>query len=256
MSDICTYTGRKVNLIQTEDMDIDFLDIAHALSLNCRFNGHTSIMWSVASHSILVSDMLYKEYQDPKLALIGLMHDASECYISDISRPLKSVLASYMPIEAQIQNRIYKEIGVMGSMQDTTVQQRLRDADDLALKTEALKMMIPFKEWEEELNIGKEKAEPWFGRIKPENPQIVKGMFLLKLFAYMRAVDRGSKFVGEYSGVMEEAIRIKAIPIYEGKEFFGYLEYADSEYSIKREGKRIEFPKSLLDNSLSVSAIW
>lgn len=256
MSDICTYTGKKVNLIQTEDMDIDFLDIAHALSLNCRFNGHTSTMWSVASHSILVADILYKEYQDVRLALIGLIHDASECYISDISRPLKSVLTSYLPIEAQIQDRIYQEVGVLSDLRDTAIQQKLKEADDLALKTEALKLMIPFKEWQEYLDDGREKTVPWMDRIKAENPQIVKGLFLLKAYIYLRHVNRGHRFIREYGEIMEQAVQKRAIPIFEHKEFFGYLEYSDKEYSMQRDGKRFDFPKTLLDNSLSVSVLW
>jgi len=256
MSEICTYTGRKVNLIQPEAIDVDFIDVAHALSLNCRFNGHTSTMWSVASHSILVSDMLYREFKDVKLALAGLLHDASECYISDISRPLKSVLTSYLPIEAQIQDTVYEAVGLLGVVRDTDAQQKIREADDLALKAEALKLMIPFKEWEEYLNEDRQRAQEWMSRVKVENPQIVKGIFLLKLYVYMRHLNTRHAFVDNYSPVMERALESNAIPIFEGKEFFGNLVYSEEGYTMERGGKMLEFPKTLLDNSMSVSVLW
>ena len=52
-------------------------DIAHSLSLQCRWAGHCSEFYSVAEHSIRVSDYLL-ETCGPSLALVGLMHDASE----------------------------------------------------------------------------------------------------------------------------------------------------------------------------------
>jgi hypothetical protein len=62
--------------------------IAQSLARQCRYNGHCRAFYSVAQHSILVSD----QFADPGLALWGLLHDAAEAWIGDVVRPLKRML--------------------------------------------------------------------------------------------------------------------------------------------------------------------
>ena len=52
---IQTYSGKKFYPLDPRPEDIDIRDIAHALSLNCRFNGHCRCFYSVAEHSVGVS---------------------------------------------------------------------------------------------------------------------------------------------------------------------------------------------------------
>lgn len=81
---IITHTGKKVYPFNMEISDIDILDIAHSLSLQCRYNGHTSQFYSVAEHCVLMSRI-----SEPLLASWALLHDAGEAYLSDICSGVK-----------------------------------------------------------------------------------------------------------------------------------------------------------------------
>lgn len=104
-----TYTGRRVwpAAVQPEDVCIE--DIAHALSQQCRFAGHTRVFYSTAQHSVLVARSC-----EPRDALWGLLHDASEAYLSDIVRPLKHSpwLDGYRELEAGTQRAICRAFGL------------------------------------------------------------------------------------------------------------------------------------------------
>lgn len=81
---INTYTGRKVYPLDLRPEDIDIRDIAHALALECRYLNHSSVHYSVAQHSVLLSRWVPAEF-----ALDALLHDAEEAYLGDLARPLK-----------------------------------------------------------------------------------------------------------------------------------------------------------------------
>jgi len=89
-----TYTGKAWYPMTPRAKDVDIEDIAHALSLLCRYGGHCRRFYSVAEHSVLVSHLVPPEY-----ALWGLMHDASEAYVVDVPRPLKVHLGHYRDME-------------------------------------------------------------------------------------------------------------------------------------------------------------
>jgi len=84
-----TCTGRRVHIADPLPDEIDIEDIAHGLSHTCRFAGHVPLYYSVAQHSLLVSELL-----DERTAMWGLLHDASEAYLHDLTRPLKRVMAA------------------------------------------------------------------------------------------------------------------------------------------------------------------
>lgn len=81
---IRTFTGRKLYWDRIADHDYCVEDIAHALSMKCRWSGHTREFFSVAQHSILVACQVPPEHQ-----LNALLHDASEAYMPDFPSPLK-----------------------------------------------------------------------------------------------------------------------------------------------------------------------
>ena len=81
---IATFSGRYVDPLHLSPDDVNIEDIAHALANQCRFTGHTLEFFSVAQHSVLVMRTLPIEHK-----FWGLLHDASETYLSDVARPLK-----------------------------------------------------------------------------------------------------------------------------------------------------------------------
>lgn len=93
---IQTFTGHQYPLLHPSPSDILIEDIAHALSNVCRFSGHCRKFYSVAQHSFLCSLMVPTEF-----AMDALLHDASEAYLGDLSRPLKysDYLVGYRRIE-------------------------------------------------------------------------------------------------------------------------------------------------------------
>jgi len=87
-----TYTGRQVWPLDPDGTPLSAIsleDIAHSLSMICRFNGHCEHFYSVAEHSIIIADEVFSQTSDPFLALEALFHDASEAYVGDIVAPIK-----------------------------------------------------------------------------------------------------------------------------------------------------------------------
>ena len=107
MSYITTFTGKHFNPTNPAPEDIDIRDIAHALSLICRANGHTRFFYSVAQHSISCYKEAAARSLSNRIQLGCLLHDGSEAYMSDVTRPIKSLLTEYLKLEDQLQNRIW-----------------------------------------------------------------------------------------------------------------------------------------------------
>jgi hypothetical protein len=92
-----TYTGRRFYPLDPQPVEIVAEDIAHALSLLCRYGGHVDRFYSVAEHCVLMSEAVA-----PENALAALLHDATEAYVCDVPRPLKRQLPGYRAIEDMV----------------------------------------------------------------------------------------------------------------------------------------------------------
>jgi 5'-deoxynucleotidase YfbR-like HD superfamily hydrolase len=86
---IVTWSGLKVDPLYLDPEDVWLGDIAHALARLCRYNGHTGGFLSVARHSICTSERL-EAIGRPDLAKWGLLHDAAEAYLGDMTKPMKT----------------------------------------------------------------------------------------------------------------------------------------------------------------------
>ena len=106
---IRTYTSLMFWPLDPDPALISVADIAHALSHICRFGGHARVFYSVAQHSVRVS-----EISSTNDALHGLLHDASESYLCDVPRGLKQLpeFAAYRRAEERLQAVILERFGL------------------------------------------------------------------------------------------------------------------------------------------------
>ena len=109
MSYITTYTRKHFDPVHPDPENICIQDIAHALSMLCRGNGHVSSFWSVGEHCICCAKEALGRGYSKRLALACLLHDASECYMSDVPRPLKQDMARYREVERRLLQVIYEK---------------------------------------------------------------------------------------------------------------------------------------------------
>ncbi|MBU1692317.1 MAG: metal-dependent phosphohydrolase [Gammaproteobacteria bacterium] len=164
MSWIQTYTGRRFYPLNPMPEDIEILDIAHALSHLCRFNGHTRQFYSVAQHSVLVMCVV----PEP-LALAALLHDATEAYFADIVTPIKRHLGEIGEVEQRIHEAIAARFGIPVEMDPL-----IKRADLELLATERRDLLLPTDdEW-----ACLKGVEPRFEQITAWDPETAKKMFL------------------------------------------------------------------------------
>jgi len=168
---IQTYTGKRIDLLNPTPDDICIEDIAHALSMQCRFSGHCKEFYSVAQHSVFVSKIC-----DEKDALYGLLHDASEAYLVDIPKPLKysGKFNVYLQFEDKMMKVIYQHFKLSGEEPES-----VKMADRVMLMTEARDLATKFNpvDWG--------KVDPAAFTIKAVSYEEAKKMFL-KRFQELR----------------------------------------------------------------------
>ena len=148
---IQTYTGRAFYPLNPGRSDISIADIAHALSMQCRFTGHTRRFYSVAEHSLRVSGLIDRlnggmEDSHPS-ALWGLLHDASEAYLVDVPRPIKHMpeLAQYRKLEHETMMSVALTFGL-----SCVEPPEVKEADNIMLAIEARDLMAPLRPgWEQ-----------------------------------------------------------------------------------------------------------
>lgn len=128
---ITTYTGRHFEPADPDPEMIRIEDIAHALSMICRGNGHVKTFWSVGQHCINCANEARARGLSDRMVLACLLHDASECYMSDIPRPFKKELPEYRAHEERLLDMIYEKF--LGSPLTQEEQIRLKEIDDAML---------------------------------------------------------------------------------------------------------------------------
>jgi len=163
MSRVQTAGGILFDVIRPRAEDVRIDDIAAALAKQCRFNGHCRSFYSVADHSVRVSEAC-----DPDDALWGLLHDASEAYLGDMVAPIKKLaeLADYRELHFRVQSAVLARFG-LGWPQPPSVGR----ADLEAVATEKRDLMVPCDGWER-------LPEPWSEVIRPRGIVEAEVVFL------------------------------------------------------------------------------
>lgn len=164
-----TFSGKKIYPLNPNPEHISIEDIAHSLSHQCRFTGHTRDFYSIAQHCVLVSYVCNHEN-----ALYGLLHDASEYILVDIPSPLKrsKEFNFYRDIERKVQAIIYNKFGLYDEEPAD-----VKKADALLLATEARDLLNSIHpDWTM-------KTEPLPFKIEALGPKEAEKLFLNRFFA-------------------------------------------------------------------------
>ncbi|MEN1976885.1 YfbR-like 5'-deoxynucleotidase [Cellulomonas sp. P4] len=137
-----TYTGRRFYPMDPAPADVVPIDIAHALGMLCRYNGHVDRFYSVAEHCVLMSE--YVEHQHSReLALMALLHDATEAYVGDMIRPLKVHMPEYRAAEDRVMSAIAHHFGLAELIARHNGERppEVKEADSRILLTERAELM-------------------------------------------------------------------------------------------------------------------
>jgi uncharacterized protein len=158
---IVTSSGDRFDPCFPDWKKIRIEDIAHALSRQTRFSGHVRGTWTVANHSLLVSQLVPQAH-----ALAALLHDAAEAYLIDIPSPVKTsgLISGYCGVETDIHAAVEKAFNV--ALRASVI----KNWDKAALWAEAEVFMFGWADW----NYQPESAD--FLRIEITRNAILSGV--------------------------------------------------------------------------------
>lgn len=184
---ITTFTGNRFYFARPTFSVIELADVAVALSRMPRFTCHSSSVYTVAEHSIAVAlECLvrarragYTSLEAKRVALCGLLHDAAEAYVGDITSPLKRHLGikkAIKPIEDAVELAL---VGPYVSERDRAI------AHDHFVKPADRSMLL----WERANFMPSAQTETWIDLEVAEEPcigvdSLVKAMPPSKRFAF------------------------------------------------------------------------
>ena len=153
---ILLYSGNYFDFEDPEGSFFDVGDIARGLSHICRFGGQCGRFYSVAEHSVYVSQIV-----PPEHAFAALMHDAPEAVIGDMVKPLKVMCADYRAVEDRVEAVVLGRFGATLPLAPC-----IKEADIVMLATEQAQLMNNRDDWE--YTRGRELADITIQALSPD----------------------------------------------------------------------------------------
>jgi uncharacterized protein len=170
-----TRDGHAIELLDPDLSKVTIDELAHALARINRFCGHTRTIsgYSVAVHSVAVSMHL-----PPQYALWGLLHDAHEAFLGDITSPVKMALRelgggeAFERLESRLIVAVRRRFGLHGPM-----PREVKVADLEALATERRDLLgEEARPWN--IRVDGDPVRPWGETSMPMPTQEGKRAFL------------------------------------------------------------------------------
>ena len=103
---ISLHSGATLDFGSPHSSNFTIEDVAHGLANLCRYSGQCRRFYSVAEHSLFVSEL------SENFKLAALLHDAAEAFVGDLPSPLKGLLPEYKRIETRVQRVIFERFGL------------------------------------------------------------------------------------------------------------------------------------------------
>jgi hypothetical protein len=166
-----TASGRQFWPLDPRANEVFIEDIAHHLSNQCRYAGATKLFYSVAQHSVLVSQNVPE-----KDALSGLLHDAAEAYTADLIRPIKNNSAlgdAFKEVEAKVWLAVCERFQIPVEEPESV---RTVDKYTMIVTEQRDVMRMPPRAWQEDGH------EPLRERIIYWSPENAHSRFLRRFF--------------------------------------------------------------------------
>jgi uncharacterized protein len=115
-----TFSGGYVCPLHIDPETIKIEDIAHSLSISCRWGGHCRHHYSIGLHSLVVARLVYELGQSPEVVRQGLLHDGSEAFLNDLPSPIKydPSMHVYRAAERRLEETINAKFGCPFKVKD------------------------------------------------------------------------------------------------------------------------------------------
>lgn len=163
---IQTYTGKRFYILDPRTEDVCIEDIAHSLSLQCRYLGHAKFHYSIAQHCVLLVAAAWRRGYSAEECFRLLMHDAGEAYYGDWPRPIKNSIPGIQEAMDAVDKVIQEKYNIPPD------EDWLKTLDSNIVVDEKKALMAEKNGW---VYIGK---EPFGADIKKMEPEQAEVMFL------------------------------------------------------------------------------